>query len=49
MSLTPWREVVHPHRDVASGRYLQAEFMADLAAVLLGEAHFRSQRRSGFQ
>ena len=26
----PWREVVVPHADVASGRYQQAEFAADL-------------------
>src|SRR5262249_27085453 len=26
----PWREVVTPHPDVASGRYQQAEFAADL-------------------
>ncbi len=36
-SLTPWREVVSPHRDVASGRYQQAEFAADLWQVHLGE------------
>lgn len=36
-SLTPWREVVAPHRDVASGRYQQAEFAADLWQVHLGE------------
>jgi len=29
-SLKPWREVVNPHKDVASGRYQQAEFAADL-------------------
>src|SRR5947207_9366182 len=28
--LKPWREVVTPHRDVASGRYQRAEFAADL-------------------
>lgn len=33
----PWREVVTPHRDVASGRYQQAEFAADLWQVYLGE------------
>lgn len=32
--LKPWREVVQPHRDVASGRYIQAEFAADLAQVI---------------
>ena len=36
-NLTPWREVVAPHRDVASGRYQQAEFAADLWQVHLGE------------
>src|SRR4051812_30923259 len=35
--LTPWREVVTPHRDVASGRYQQAEVAADLWQVHLGE------------
>jgi predicted AAA+ superfamily ATPase len=35
--LKPWREVVHPHKDVASGRYQQAEFAADLWQVHLGE------------
>src|ERR1043165_5132223 len=36
-SLKPWREVVTPHRDVASGRYQQAEFAADLWQVHLAE------------
>ncbi|MBN1429664.1 MAG: AAA family ATPase, partial [Anaerolineae bacterium] len=36
--LKPWREVVQPHPDVASGRYLQAEFAADLSQVLAGTA-----------
>jgi predicted AAA+ superfamily ATPase len=36
-SLKPWREVVIPHPDVASGRYQQAEFAADLYQVHLGE------------
>ncbi len=31
--LKPWREVVTPHPDVASGRYQQAEFAADLWQV----------------
>src|ERR1019366_2844478 len=35
--LRPWREVVTPHPDVASGRYQQAEFAADLWQVYLGE------------
>src|SRR5439155_14300345 len=36
-SLKPWREVVNPHEDVASGRYQQAEFAADLWQVHMGE------------
>ncbi len=35
--LSPWREVVTPHRDVASGRFQQAEFAADLWQVYLDE------------
>lgn len=35
--LKPWREVVNPHKDVASGRYQQAEFAADLWQVHIGE------------
>jgi predicted AAA+ superfamily ATPase len=35
--LTPWREVVTPHPDVATGRYQQAEFAADLWQVYQGE------------
>ena len=35
--LKPWREIVHPHKDVASGKYQQAEFAADLWQVHVGE------------
>ena len=35
--LKPWREIVTPHKDVASGRYQQAEFAADLWQVHLDE------------
>jgi predicted AAA+ superfamily ATPase len=35
-NLPPWREVVTPHEDVASGRYQQAEFAADLWQVHMG-------------
>ncbi|MFN0071171.1 MAG: Swt1 family HEPN domain-containing protein [Chloroflexota bacterium] len=35
--LKPWREVTSPHPDVASGRYQQAEFAADLWQVHLGD------------
>lgn len=41
--LAPWREVVTPHPDVASGRYRQAEFAADLAQVISGEAEAEYQ------
>lgn len=36
-ALKPWREVVTPHADVASGKYQQAEFAADLWQVHMGE------------
>jgi predicted AAA+ superfamily ATPase len=36
-TLKPWREIVTPHADVASGRYQQAEFAADLWQVHMGE------------
>jgi hypothetical protein len=36
--LRPWREVVTPHPDVASGRLQQAEFAADLYQVANGLA-----------
>ncbi len=35
-NLKPWREVITPHKDVASGTYQQAEFAADLWQVHLG-------------
>jgi len=37
-SLKPWRDVITPHPDVSGGGFAQAEFAADLAAVLRGEA-----------
>lgn len=36
-NLIPWREVITPHDDVASGKYQQAEFAADLWQVQLGK------------
>jgi predicted AAA+ superfamily ATPase len=36
-TLKPWRDVVAPHADVASGRYQQAEFAADLWQVHIGQ------------
>ena len=35
--LRPWREVLRPHDDVASGNFHAAEFAADLAMVARGE------------
>ena len=35
--LTPWRDVVRPHRDIMSGDFGQAEFAADLHQVSRGE------------
>ena len=36
--LQPWREVITPHNDVASGDFNQAEFAADLSKVHKGTA-----------
>ena len=36
--LRPWRQVVEPHQDVATGDFLQAEFAADLGKVHTGSA-----------
>lgn len=36
--LLPWRDVVEPHQDVATGDFQQAEFAADLAKVHNGSA-----------
>ena len=38
--LPSWREIIEPHQDVAQGRYLNAEFAADLAQVARGEGAF---------
>ncbi|MDB9406771.1 Swt1 family HEPN domain-containing protein [Microcystis aeruginosa CS-1036] len=35
--LKPWREIATPHPDVASGRYQEAEFAADLWQVYLDQ------------
>lgn len=46
MGLRPWREVITPHPDVASGRYESAEFAADLGQVArgLGAEEYRDPR-----
>ena len=36
--LKPWRQVVEPHEDVATGEFQQAEFAADLGKVHAGSA-----------
>ena len=36
--LTPWRDIITPHADVAAGRFEQAEYAADLALVAVGGA-----------
>src|SRR5690606_35022206 len=36
--LLPWRAVVEPHQDVATGEFQQAEYAADLAKVHSGRA-----------
>ena len=38
MPFTPWREIVTPHPDIATGRYHQAEFAANLGEVIAGNA-----------
>jgi predicted AAA+ superfamily ATPase len=44
--LKPWREVITPHADVASGNYQQAEFAADLWEVFLdrGSIEYRDPK-----
>jgi predicted AAA+ superfamily ATPase len=41
--LTPWREIITPHADVASGQFEQAEFAADLYQVSTGNADVEYQ------
>lgn len=36
--ILPWREVIEPHQDVATGNFQQAEFAADLGKVHNGSA-----------
>lgn len=38
IALKPWREVIAPHSDVAKGKFLESEFVADLHAVHTGQA-----------
>ena len=36
--LTPWKDVIKPHSDVATGEFQQAEFAVDLSTVVEGKA-----------
>lgn len=36
-NIKPWREIITPHKDVASGQFEQASFAADLWYVHIGE------------
>lgn len=47
-TLKPWREVITPHHDVATGLYQQAEFAADLWQVYLGEGSVEYQNPTEF-
>src|SRR5207248_8060242 len=47
-TLKPWREIVTPHADVASGRYQQAEFAADLWQGHLGEGPDEYKKQEEF-
>ena len=42
-TLTPWRDIITPHQDVASGNFVQAEYAADLWQVANGEAETEYQ------
>ncbi len=46
--LTPWREIIAPHADVASGQFEQAEFAADLFEVFSGRADTEYQDPKAF-
>ena len=46
--LKPWREVVEPHQDVATGEFQQAEFAADLGKVHNGSAPSEYADPKGF-
>ena len=42
-TLTPWRDIIAPHQDVASGNFVQAEYAADLWQVANGSAEAEYQ------
>lgn len=47
-NLKPWRDVITPHKDVASGLYQLAEFAADLWQVNLGEGSLEYKNPNEF-
>ncbi len=47
-ALKPWRQIIEPRPDVRGGKFMQAEFAADLAAVLRGEAESEYQEAREF-
>lgn len=46
--LKAWREIIVPHKDVAGGKYQQAEFAANLAQVVMGNAEPEYQDATHF-
>lgn len=48
MNLKPWREIAEPHSDVREGKFLQAEFAADLSRVHAGTANEEYQNPALF-
>jgi len=46
--LKPWREIVTPHPDVAAGRFIQAEFAADLSQVYRARVPMSTATRGSF-
>lgn len=45
--MKPWREVIRPHSDVASGRFTTSEFAADLYQVAFDESMHQSGNAYG--
>ena len=53
MTIKPWREVAHPHKDVLEGTFKQSEFAADISQVHSGQAtpeyqSWRAEQITGF-
>lgn len=43
MTIKPWREVAHPHKDVLEGTFKQSDFAADISQVHAGTAPLEYQ------